>query len=216
MKNKATKIITIVFGILLAFAGFEHGLFETLQGNKPTGGCFVPSIGPEIRWWIHGTEDAVTLIPNYLITGICAMCVGISIMVWSLFYLDKKHSATVFLILFILLVLVGGGVGFIPFFITTWAYATRMNKSLDWWKRKIKPKKDKRISASWLYTLIGVALCWLIAIEIAIFGYVPGIEDPDTRLAICWWFLLFAYILIHVTYILGFVYDIKSGSTQPK
>lgn len=36
--NKATRIITATIGILFAIAGFEHGLFEALQGNTPTNG----------------------------------------------------------------------------------------------------------------------------------------------------------------------------------
>jgi hypothetical protein len=208
MKNKSTAIITTTIGILLAFAGFEHGLFEVLQGYKPTGSNFISAIGKEMQWWVHGSEDAFTLIPNYLITGIFAMCVSIIIVIWSIFCLHKKKSITIFLLLFILLVLVGGGIGFIPFFIVTWAYATRMNKPLNQWKRWLKPKMRNNIAFLWTYALAATAICWLIAIEIAIFGYVPGVNNSDFKLGICWSFLFIALLLLNVSYISGFAYDI--------
>ena len=129
-KNKTTRIIAGTLGILLAIAGFEHGLFEVLQGNKPTDGLVIQAIEESMRWWKYGTEEAFTIIPNYLITGICAMSVSVIIIIWSLFFVDKRHGTIVFLLLFILLTLVGGGIGFVPFFIVTWAYATRMKKPL--------------------------------------------------------------------------------------
>jgi hypothetical protein len=208
MKNKSTAIITTTISILLAFAGFEHGLFEVLQGYKPTGSNFISAIGKEMQWWVHGSEDAFTLIPNYLITGIFAMCVSIIIVIWSIFCLHKKKSITIFLLLFILLVLVGGGIGFIPFFIVTWAYATRMNKPLNRWKRWLKPKMRNNIAFLWTYALAATAICWLIAIEIAIFGYVPGVNNSDFKLGICWSFLFIALLLLNVSYISGFAYDI--------
>ena len=44
-KNRATRVITAVVGIMLAFAGLEHGLFEVFQGNKPTDGLIIQAIG---------------------------------------------------------------------------------------------------------------------------------------------------------------------------
>jgi hypothetical protein len=56
--------------------------------------------------WPHGNEPAFTLIPNFLVTGIAAMIVGLIVIVWSLFFVQKQRGPTVFLLLFILLLLV--------------------------------------------------------------------------------------------------------------
>jgi hypothetical protein len=49
--NRAIWITTLVLGVTLAVAGFHHGLFEVLQGNRPTGGMAIHSIGLEqVRW----------------------------------------------------------------------------------------------------------------------------------------------------------------------
>ncbi|MFP3909947.1 MAG: hypothetical protein ACLFVX_08810 [Archaeoglobaceae archaeon] len=49
-KNKTTRKITAVIGVLLAFAGFEHGLFAALQGNEPVDGFFIQAIGESMKW----------------------------------------------------------------------------------------------------------------------------------------------------------------------
>ena len=129
--NKRTRITASAIGVILGMAGiFNHGIFEILQGNNSTNGFFIEAIGEANRYWIHGTEAAFTIIHNFLITGICAVLVGLAIVVWSLKYIHGKHGATVFLSLLILLTLVGGGIGFIIVFVPTWAFTTRINKSL--------------------------------------------------------------------------------------
>jgi hypothetical protein len=117
----------------------ESRLFETLQGNSPTNGVIIAAISESMRRWTHGGETAFTLIPNFLITGLAAIVVSLAIIIWSVGYLHTKHGAAVFLLLFILLFLVGGGIGQVIFFTVGWAFATRINKPLTWW-RKILPE----------------------------------------------------------------------------
>ena len=108
--NKATKINVATLGTIFGISGINHGFFETLQGNIPTPGLFIFAIGEAQKMWLHGDEPAFTIIPNFLLTGIAAMIVGLSIIIWSLGFVHKKNGPTVFILLFILLLLVGGGV----------------------------------------------------------------------------------------------------------
>jgi hypothetical protein len=73
----ATHFNTMVLGIVFAIAGLHHGFFEALQGNVPTGGWGIASIGEAQRAWEGGSDAAVTLIPNFLATGIAAMAVSV-------------------------------------------------------------------------------------------------------------------------------------------
>jgi hypothetical protein len=209
--NETTRRVTAVTVILLALAGFEHGFFEALQGYKPTNGIGIHAISESMKWWKYGTEDAVTIIPNFLLTGIAAMSVSIFIIIWALLFLDKRFGRLVFLFLFILLVAVGGGVGFIPFFIITWAYSTRIDKNLNWWRKVLKPGIRKSLAGIWKYALAATAICWFIAIEIAVFGYFPRQTNPENLFNICWTFLLFALIFINVSFISGFAHDIEKS-----
>jgi hypothetical protein len=207
--NRATKIIVICMGIALGIAGIDHGFFETLQGNQPTNTLIIQAIGDAQQMWVYGTEEAFTIVPNFLITGILAILVSIAIMIWSVGFVDKKYGPTVFILLFILLVLVGGGIGQIVFFTLAWAGATRINKPLTWW-RKVLPEKVRRVlSRVWPASLILGLLCFLIALEIAIFGIVPGINDADQKLNICWSLLGIGLVTFLFPFMAGFAYDIQ-------
>ena len=209
--NRATRIIVAVVGVMLGISGMNHGFFETLQGSSPTSGLIIRAIGDAQQMWLYGTEEAFTVIPNYLITGILAIITSISIIIWSVGFVQTKYGATVFILLFLLLFLTGGGIGQVIFFIPTWLASTRINSPLTWW-RKVLPEKIRQVLAKlWPFSLIAILICFFIALEIAIFGFVPGIDDPDTALVICWSFLLTAWILLLFTFVNGFAYDIQKG-----
>ena len=208
--NKKTKITASTIGILLGMAGIiNHGIFEILQGNTSTNGFFIEAIGEANRFWIHGTEAAFTVIHNFLITGIFVILLGLAIIFWSIKYIHVKNGATVFLFLLILLTLVGGGIGYIILFVPTWAFATRINKSLDWWKKMLSVRLRSKLSALWIYGLVATSILWLILMELGIFGYFPGQNNPDTLLNIVFGFLFSSSILACITFICAFAGDIE-------
>jgi hypothetical protein len=216
--NQKTKITASTVGILLAMSGvINHGIFEILQGNTPTNNLFIEAIGESHRFWIHGTEGAITLIPNFLITGIFVLLVCLVIIVWSVKFIQLKYGATIFLFLMILLTLVGGGIGHVVIFIPTWAYATRINKPLNWWQKILLTKSRKIFSRMWIPLLVMTCLSWFIVMELGIFGFFPGQTNPDTILNICFGFVLSTVFLTNLSFICGFARDIeerKIESTQ--
>ena len=213
--NQKTRITASIIGALLGLSGLiNHGLFEVLQGNTPTNGFFIEAIGEANRYWVHGTEAAFTIIPNYLATGISAIFIGLIIVLWSVKYIQVKHGATVFLSLLILLTFVGGGIGFIVLFLPTWAYATRINKSLNWWKNVLPARVRKVLSELWIYCLTATAICWLAIMELGIFGYFPGQTNPDTILNIVFIFLFSTVVLANFTFICAFARDIEERKLE--
>ena len=109
--RKATKTVATWFGIAAGIAGIEHGYFEILQGNTKPEGLMIPSMGPpcvpEEVW--NACEPAMTIIPNFLITGILAVVFGLIILIWSLGFLQHKHGGTVLILLSVALLIFGGG-----------------------------------------------------------------------------------------------------------
>jgi len=207
--NKATRVIVVTLGVLFGISGMIHGFFEVLQGNLPTDGMFISAIGDAHKMWVHGNEYAFTLIPNFLITGILAMVVGLAIIIWSIGYVHKKNGPLILLLLFILLFLVGGGIGQIVFFTLIWTVSTRINKPLKWW-RKVLPHSLRRILAKlWLGLLMISSLLILFALEIAIFGVVPGQSNPDMILIIMLSALGAGLVILLLTFVAGFAYDIE-------
>lgn len=207
--NHATRRIVAVLGVMLGISGFNHGFFEALQGNTSTDGLIIQAIGDAQQMWLHGTEEAFTVVPNLLLTGILSMLVSLVIIIWSVGFVHRKHGSTIFILLFLLLFLVGGGIGQVVFFIPTWLASTRINKPLTWWQQ-VLPEISRRVLATlWPFSLSAVVVCFLIALEIAIVGFVPGVDDPDSALTICWSFLFASWILMLFSFTSGFAYDIE-------
>lgn len=205
----ATQIITTIIGVIFGFSGINHGFFEFLQGNKPTESLVIQAIGEEHRFWPQGTEEAFTILPNYMISGIISMALGLAIIIWSLYFIKTRHGQTVFLALFILLFLFGGGIGQLVFFIPAWAFSTRMNTSLEGWKARIPQNTWPFLSGVWPVTLAISTICILIGLELAIFGYFPGLTDPEAIQNTAMYFVLSSAILNILTYIAGFGHDLK-------
>lgn len=207
--NHSLRTIVSTFGIILGFSGMNHGFFEFLQGNTPTPGLIIQAIGPAQRYWVHGTEEAFTIIPNFLITGLLAMAVGLTIILWSARGLHTKHGATVFILLFLLLLMVGGGIGQVVFFLPAWAFASLINKPLTGWEKVLPPVFRGFLAEFWPYTMAIASALFLFALEIAIFGYVPGLGDADQKLYFCWSCLGIGLLIMLLTYIAGIAADIR-------
>jgi len=110
--RKATKAVAIWFGILAGIAGLEHGYFEILQGNTRPASMMFPSWGPQqcdpaILW--HACEPAMSILPNFLVTGIITVLLGLAIMAWSALFLQRKHGGALLILLSMAFLLLGGG-----------------------------------------------------------------------------------------------------------
>jgi hypothetical protein len=168
--NRATSIFASTLGILVGLAGVEHGILEFLQGNVRPDGIMIDAIGPDQRLWELSTETALTIVPNFLISGILSMIFGVLVTIWAYAYVDRKHGSAVLLLLSIALFLVGGG--FAPIFLTVLAFvaATRIHKPLKLW-RQLVPATLRNLTAKlWPWTLIVSVVSFVVAVEIAIFG----------------------------------------------
>ena len=205
----ATRVIATTIGVIFGFSGINHGFFEFLQGNTATDGLVIQAIGEAQRFWALGTEEAFTLIPNFMISGYLSMMVGLAVIIWSLWYLPTKHGRTVFLLLFIILFLVGGGIGQIAFFIPAWAFATRMDKPLTWWKKALPESFCTILSKLWIVILVLASIAILIGLEIAIFGFVPGMSIPEHIQNTALLFVLCSAILYILSFIAGFGHELK-------
>ena len=209
--NRATRTIVSTVGVILGVAGMNHGFFEALQGSAPTGGLIIQAIGPGQRMWVHGTEEAFTLVPNYLLTGVLAIVVSLVIMVWSVGFIHTRRGPTVFFLLFMLLFLVGGGIGQVLFFLPAWAASRKINSPLEWWEKTLPPRWRKTLARVWPFTLVAGAVGFLMALWLAITGMLPGEMDVDTILYTTWLILLAAWVLNLVSFVSGFAADLERG-----
>jgi hypothetical protein len=214
--NRATRIIVGTIGVILGIAGLSHGFFEILQGNTPADVLIIQAIGPAQQMWYYGTEEAFTLIPNFLLTGVATLILSLVIIVWSVGFVHKKHGATVFGLLFVLLFLVGGGIAAqVMFAPVTWAKATRINSPLDGWRKILPDGLQPALGVIWPFTLVIGSMSFLIGLFIAITGYVPGQTDPEFIINICWAFIFLGGLGMYlVTFVSGFAYDIQKRTSS--
>ncbi len=103
---KKLPLTAAALGIFTGLGGASHGPGEMLQGN----------VAPEsvlIQAWPTLTElqgePAITLIPNYLASGILTIIVGIAMAVWAWKFTEHKLGGPVLIAFSLLLLAVGGG-----------------------------------------------------------------------------------------------------------
>jgi hypothetical protein len=210
--NAATRTIASTLGVLVGIGSIEHGILECLQGPRPTPGLIVNALGPGYLWtvWKHGGEGAFTLLPNFLSSGILSCLIGVSMIIWALSHIKSRRGPIVFLSLGMLSFLSGGGVAQIVLFTLTCGVATRIRAPLVLWRHLIPAAARPPLSRIWPWTLTAATALFLAALEIAIFGYVPGVVDEQRLLHICWMLLGVALGLYLVSICSGFAEDIEA------
>jgi hypothetical protein len=189
-----SRAVAAALGVCVGVSGLDHGLFEALQGNTATPGLIVQAIGPAQRMWVYGTEEAFTLVPNFLLSGILAMVVGLLTIIWSIGFIGRPDGSRVLLLVGGLLFAVGGGIGMLVFLLAGWTVARRIDRPLAWVPRVVPRPAGAMLSKAWPgLVATGLAL-YAFALEVAIVGFVPAVSDPDQALAICWSALLAALV----------------------
>ena len=213
--NAATRVVVSTLGVLVGVGSIDHGLLESVQGNRPTPGLIVNVLGPGYHWtaWTKGGECAFALIPNFLVTGILATLVGLLLILWSLRFMHTSRGPTVFLLLGVASFLVGGGIAQLLLFTLNWVAATRIRASLEFWRWLIPPPARRVLGCLWRWTLIAGTVLFLAALEIAVVGYVPGVSDQTRLLHVCWSILAAGLALFLLSFLSGFAHDIEARST---
>jgi hypothetical protein len=159
--NYTVRLSASALGAYAGLLGIEHGIFEILQGNIATNGVLINAMGPDCKpetaW--HACFPALTLIPNYLATGILATIIGLMVLIWATGFVHRRYGGAILILLSALMVPVGGG--FVPAFIGILAgvAGTRIHASLNWW-RKLSPRVLNFLSLFWPWVLLILAI-WL-------------------------------------------------------
>jgi hypothetical protein len=168
---RATRVVASTLGVLVGLAGVDHGILEFLQGDVAPSGLMIDAIGPAQRFWEHGTETALTIVPSFLLTGILAVVVGLLVTLWAGAFVHHKYGASVLMLLSVILFLVGGG--FAPIFMAVLASltATRINKPLTWWRTVVPDGLRNVLARAWPGSTIAFVFAFLISVEIAILGW---------------------------------------------
>jgi hypothetical protein len=102
--------IAVLASALGIFAGLGggvlHGIGEVLQGSVAPNGITIEA-WPALRVVVG--EPAMTIVPNFLLTGILAIVVGIIVTIWAGKFIEHKRGGLILILLSIVMLLVGGG-----------------------------------------------------------------------------------------------------------
>lgn len=200
----ATRVVASVLGAFGGFMAMEHGFLETLQGNIAPSSIIIDAVGHQANSVFQGSEPALTLIPNFLLTGILTMIISLIVIVWATAFIQRKNGV-VFLILFsTILFLVGGGLAPLIIFIISCAIATRINKPLTFWRGHLSGTAGHFLAKLWPYPFLVVFLPSLINLQNAIFGNFFGASIPNFSAIL----FLFIFGLISLSILSAFAYDI--------
>jgi hypothetical protein len=198
--RKATHIVAASFGILAGIAGLEHGYFEILQGNTRLDNMmFFPSMGPPCapeKIW-NACEPAMSILPNFLITGILTVILGLLIMVWSAAFIQRKNGGVILILLSIALLLFGGGF-FPPLIgIVGGAAGTKINKPLTG-----DPGKVARFAAKlWPWPLV-IFIIWILG------QFLAGYFFNDFLQGIMGFSLLLILSMLPLSVYTAYAYDV--------
>jgi len=196
--NSATKIIVTSLGVLIGVSSIiNHGFFEILQGNK-TAGFFIESVGEGNFIGAPAGEEAITLIPNFLYSGIATILVSLFIIIWSLN------------LLCILLSFAGGGTAQAVIVLLTWAASMRMHRPLTLGQKVMLSNFGRMFSNFWVQFLVSGIILILTATQIALFKTFPWVSDEQKILFISMIMLITGIGVILLAIISGLAYDLEN------
>ena len=164
-----TRLVVAAFGILCGLTGIIAGCFEALQGNITPSGLIITTIGPSYAMADDFTYFAITIIPNFLITGILAIIVSSFVIIWSVKFVHKKNGVLILFVLSITQMLVGGG-WVIDLAIITSILSTRIDKPLEWWRTHLPKKLQYWLAKLLPLSLLGYAIISLGMLVLTIVG----------------------------------------------
>jgi hypothetical protein len=102
-----------------------------------------------------------------------------------------------------------GGIAQILFFGPVLVAAACFHKPLAGWRKLLSGQVQRLLSEMWSSTLVITAISFLIGLVIAIWGFVPGVHDPERLLTICWAFVFGGGLGgLLVSMVAGFVRDV--------
>lgn len=154
--KSTTRIAASALGVYAGLLGAVHGYFEIRQGSVAPGGLMISAIGPPCRpeAATHACFPALTLIPNFLTTGIIALTVGLVAALWAGVFVQRKRGGMVLMLLSLLMLLVGGG--FVPMFIGLMASfaGSRINRPSPWLRTHLPHNARRLLASLWPWTLV--------------------------------------------------------------
>jgi hypothetical protein len=202
----AARVVASIFGVLGGLGGLTHGVGETLQGNVRPDGLFIYSWTQGPIATNMGGEPGITIVPNMLVTGILTIIFSLTIIVWSVAFVQRKNGGLIQILLFIALLLVGGGVGPIVIGVLAGVAGLGIDAPYPRWRARLSDGLRRVLAALWPW-IFGLALIDTVFLVIGSLILVYGFDFNNADLFVGLFFL--SAILLIPTIITGVAHDIQ-------
>lgn len=208
--NKATTTLFITLGILAGIMGIEHGIGEVLEGYRPTDGVFILSWPNSAFFEIMSGEPALTIIPNYLLTGLLAIFFSSVFLVVLVKSGLGRMPIAILLALLVLMLLFGGGFGPPILGTITVLIALKRNSPLETWS-KLPSNVHRVLRELWPWSFGLCLIGWLMLFPgAALIVFFTGIDNAFLMIVP----ILIAFAFIPITLFLGFSRDILERNSE--
>jgi hypothetical protein len=209
-KINATRTVVIAFALLCGLSGITAGLFELRQGNVVPDSLVISTIGPEYSMWrtydfteLQETYSALTIIPNFFVTGILAIIISALGIIWANWFIQNKYGVIIYFLISIIQVLVGGSF-VLDLAIMTTLIATRINQPLMWWRSHLSEPLQYFFCIIWpwsmlFYTALSIVLLGIPILALIDAGLLSYMSSASA--------LMFIPIILMI--ISGFAHDIR-------
>ena len=141
--------------------GIEHGIGEVLQGYGPTDGVYIQSWPHSPFFEIMSGEPAMSVVPNYLLTGVLSILSSCALLV---VLVKSNHERRAMILLFVLLVvmlLTGAGFGPPVVGLIAASIALKKNSPLKAWSG-FPAGFHGVLSALWPWSFAVCIIAWLM------------------------------------------------------
>ncbi len=101
------KAAIIGLGVFAGLGGASHGPGEMLQGNVAPTEVLIQA-WPQLTA-LNG-EPAMTVVPNYLVTGVLTIIFGLIVALWAAKFVQSRKGGAMLILLTVIMLLVGGGI----------------------------------------------------------------------------------------------------------
>jgi hypothetical protein len=169
IRNSGIRLVVASFGMLCGLTGIIAGFFEVLQGNIAVESLVISTIGLNYNMADDFTYFAITIIPNFLVTGILAIIVSSSVIIWSVKYVEGKYGTMILFVLCIIQMLVGGG-WVIDLSIMMCILSIGIGRPLDWWRSHLPKGLSTRFAKIFPLSLAGYAALAFSMLVLTIVG----------------------------------------------
>jgi hypothetical protein len=208
--NKTTATLFSALSILAGIMGIEHGIGEVFAGYRPTDGVLILSWPNSAFFEVMAGEPAMTLVPNYLVTGLLAILFSGAFLVVSVKSFLERRPIVILFALLILMLLTGAGFGPPILGAIAVCIALKIESPLKTWS-KLPSRLHRVLGMLWPWSFGLCLIGWLMMFPgAALVAFFTGL-DHALLMEIP---ILIAFVLVPITLLLGFSRDITGREPE--